>query len=125
MSLLVALAAVVVVALGAITSTAVIFWRLLRLQQQQTDTANDRLYAAWKDNYNIPAEQSAITDKKVIEDVAEPLIEPLQALVDDWEDERGKDSQRKYIRSLIDGGKTQAEVARMLRPELFADSPND
>lgn len=125
MSLFVPFIALTFVALGAISVAAVAFWRLLVAQQKQIERAHDRLYGAWKDNYNIPAEPPAITDRKVIEDVAEPLIAPLQELVEDWEDERGKDSQRKYIRSLIDGGKTQAEVARMLRPELFADSPND
>lgn len=71
--------------------------------------ANERLLAARKEGFDIPPLPEAIVE-------VEPLIPELQALVDDWEGEGAKAMERK-IRSMMADGKTQAEIARLLRVE--------
>jgi len=75
--------------------------------------ANGRLYAAWRDNYNIPIEPPKPMPEGTVEPLnTKPLIRELQDIVDDWDDPRGKENQLAIIRYKLNQGKTQQEVLR-------------
>lgn len=75
--------------------------------------ANGRLYAAWRDNYNIPVEPPQPLPEGTVESFnTKPLIRELQDIVDDWDDPRGKENQLAIIRYKLNQGKTQQEVLR-------------
>jgi hypothetical protein len=87
-------------------------WELHRSRAAEA-RANGRLYAAWRDNYNIPIEPPMPMPEGTVELLnTKPLIRELQDLVDDWDDARGKENQLAIIRYKINQGKTQQEVLR-------------
>lgn len=76
-------------------------------------SANAKLYAAWRDNYNIPIEPPKPLPEGAVEALnTKPLIRELQDIVDDWDDPRGKENQLSIIRYKLSQGKTQQEVLR-------------
>jgi hypothetical protein len=52
----------------------------------------------------------------VVEEEGPALIPELQALIDDWEEPRAQEAQRKLIRSYLDRGMAQPEVLRLIAP---------
>lgn len=71
----------------------------------------NRLLAAWKDGYVVPA--PAPEPERPIE---ESLSAELMAIVTEWESEAGQEAQLKIIRDLLRQGKTQPEVLHLLLP---------
>lgn len=74
--------------------------------------ANDRLYAAWKEEYKIP-EASQVVDAP--DEALEPFIPELVEEVESWESPEAKASQTRWIRSQLALGKTQMEVWNALK----------
>ena len=74
--------------------------------------ANDRLYAAWKEGFQIPPPEPEP------ELPPEPLIPGLKKLIDDWEDEErlGAQAQERVIRSYLDNGFSQEDTPKALLP---------
>lgn len=120
--------AIIAVALVAIVSvvSVTLFLRSVyesslvvsREAQDRLRVANDRLYGAWREGHTIPAVAPA---DPAPPDPLEPLIPELQALVNDWEDERGQESMKKVIYQMMATGLTQMEVARKIAPDMFQE----
>jgi hypothetical protein len=79
--------------------------------------ANDRLYAAWKEGFQIPPPEPEP------ELPPEPLIPGLKKLIDDWEDEErlGAQAQERVIRSYLANGFSQEDTLKALLPKEVTD----
>jgi hypothetical protein len=103
-------------ALGALGTSTALLAVALRAERRERRDANERLVGAWKDGYIVPAAQAQSPVAPVVEEEGPALIPELQALIDDWEEPRAQEAQRKLIRSYLDRGMAQPEVLRLIAP---------
>lgn len=78
--------------------------------RREAREATERLLAARKEGFEIPEPPQPMPEPEP------PLTPKLQALVDDWETEVGRDAQRAVIRRHLAAGKSEAEILRLIGP---------
>jgi len=95
----------VLLLLGIVLSEA---YARMRRAEERMLVAQERLYAAWKDGYSIPAPPDPPPPPP------EPLIQGLQDLISDWETPEAQQAQEKVIRKMLADGYTQSTILNML-----------
>lgn len=109
-------------AAAGLTAAVMNYAHIRRLDRERREveakaaTDRERLYGAWKDGFLIPPAPTSEAAPVPVTEATAPLIPELQAIVNDWDDERGRASQLRVIRQLMAQGKTQTEVLRDLLP---------
>jgi hypothetical protein len=107
----------------SVTLNVVLIWLYARSEREKAAsaaaerTATERLIQARKDGYEVPIAPELPPAPPEPET---PFIPELEALVNEWESEHGKEAQRAVIRRLLATGKSQMEVLKYLVPSTSA-----
>jgi hypothetical protein len=80
----------------------------LRRERARADTAEDRLYAAWKEGHVIPPRPESMPAPEP----PAPIPAELRDLVDRWDDPLAREKAELELRGLLTQGRSVASILR-------------